>query len=329
MNRLILAARVTILLCVFAIEVAAQRTTQPTGPCQTITGNWSNWGTATPITKDGSAYSSTQTYCDPSGNFCFKYSGPLSFDPTTGDFTIQLSLEGPDIQGPDASGNYFGTDLLELTYAGTLHDKGCNFVNTDSAYTFENGDGSTATYNFTQEDEFIKDCDVPTGESSTAFPEPKTDEGYVAGIWNMTLTPSPTTLNFGGRTINENGLLNGDPNFQDTCSAPGLPIYGGVHINMLDWAVDTHNVYGNDNIGPSQEAVGVYREAGRTPCKYRFSQSMQIICTDRTAYDLNNVATQALTPYQLNIIGWDITDSTVVSWRTNPPNDMQSKTITW
>jgi hypothetical protein len=238
---------------------SAARTARPA--CQSSEGNWSDnysyrWSLAQASggyisgTLDVTGNSLSRQYC---GTGTWSVTGQNS---GTGQFQV-------DATPPP------GSYCSRFKYMGTIYKPGCHQGNG----TWQNF-GAAYVNNWS----WSKPCDVPTGESTAAVGWSSDGTNFV---WDVTLSPS--SINFGGRTISENVSTT------DGCWFPTSAIaqQTGVQGNPAD----VNNNGFRDVVGWLPFAVNYYRSVGRAPCGFSSTQQMRIDCsTGLVAYIVNGLA---------------------------------------
>lgn len=165
---------------------------------------------------------------------------------------------------------------ISMHAAGTISKPGCHIApfTWQSFYQgYQTGGNRTMS----------KFCDKPTSESSSP------DGWSAAGttfIWAVTL--SPTTINFGGRTIQED--VAGQTT--DHCHFTGSDIPYQTGVNAAPAEVNILNQY-NDDVGWLPSAVTYYRAQNRAPCSFSTTQRMYIDCaTGPVSYIVNGLGAE-------------------------------------
>lgn len=115
-------------------------------------------------------------------------------------------------------------------------------------------------------------CPTPTGETTTSGGWADSENLGTVHKWNQTLTPS--SINFSGRTVFEQGNTAGNT---DSCYFPQSAVPPAA-LSGGSWDVHNGNTWGPDYVGHRPDAVNYYRQHGRAPCGYNVAQSMYIDC---------------------------------------------------
>lgn len=150
-----------------------------------------------------------------------------------------------------------------------------------------------------------KPCDIPTGELT--FSNGWADFYTCAGApeypcptqhkWLQSLSPGPSTINFGGRTVTEGDPGGGGP---DTCHFVGSRYDPLESISGGTWEVDANNEWGDDFVGWIPSAVLYYRLNERAPCGTRFPQRMVIACATSNPQYVTNELTMDIYPEEVS-----------------------------
>ncbi len=156
----------------------------------------------------------------------------------------------------------------------------------------------------------VRPCRIPTGETTTGIGWGDA-EGYPTLYkWRQVLTP--TSINFGGRSVREQDAGGGTDtcHFQDSAIGESNKVSGG------SWRVGSSNQWGDDFVGWNQDAVNYYRPQREArglpmPCRATLPQRMQIICSSRL---------QTFSTYiERNILSADMGFTLVSSSRAGQP----------
>jgi hypothetical protein len=110
----------------------------------------------------------------------------------------------------------------------------------------------------------------PTAETSN-FNGWATDNFETAGYWRQQL--QPTSMNFSGCVVTEADPGGG----KDECWFEGSALPKVTKVTGGTWHVGPGNVWGDDRVGWSVDAVKYYRDQHRAPCSFYTPQLMQIV----------------------------------------------------
>lgn len=114
------------------------------------------------------------------------------------------------------------------------------------------------------------DCPKPTGEITSwiGWNSPST-----LGMWRCTLTPA--SIDFAGKSVTERDGGGGN----ETCFFVGsiYPHKTALTANSK-WSVGPGNKWQADSIGWYPRPILYYRNQGRAPCEFVWTQKMFIIC---------------------------------------------------
>jgi len=151
----------------------------------------------------------------------------------------------------------------QFTETVTLNTPGC-----------DTGSGTWLSLGVTGDLSVSKDCDVPSGETTSPQGWDSTPGRQTIHNWLITLQPS--SKNFGGRIVYESGSGG-----TDTCFHPsvGIPPQTSLPPGADSWSIDESNrSTTSDGVGWFPAAVQTYRAAGRAPCGFTIPQTMTIRC---------------------------------------------------
>lgn len=151
-----------------------------------------------------------------------------------------------------------------IWYTAALQKPGCNTASV--TWSNSGGDSGAITWGAA--------CKVPTSETSPTFVTwfPAGGDITTAGFEQFLI---PTSFNFGGRTLSETFLTDGEDSCHFTGSSVPLTRRGIPDAINLIPASPTKYA---DIVGMWAERVTYYRSRNRAPCHYMFDQTLSLDC---------------------------------------------------
>ncbi len=177
-----------------------------------------------------------------------------------------------------------------VNYSGTVDQPGCNAAHG----TWYNNGGANGVFTMT------KQCDVPTGETSTFVTWDDLDGNPGFAHWRATL--ASTSIDFGGRSVSESSP---EGSGTDTCWRSGDPYdpFTSVTGNGAD-VTPVSDTY-DDLIGMPSKQITYYRlhQRAATPCGSTITQVLSIDCSSNSP------------PYATNTLIYTLSNTTITSQR--------------